>query len=102
VTAFPAGLLLLGYLAASIIPGDPDAAWVQIGSILPPFAPLMMPMRVATGGVPAGEMALALVLTMAAAIAAIAYGARVYRGGITRTGPRLSLREALHPRVSGR
>jgi ABC-2 type transport system permease protein len=102
VTAFPAGLLLLGYLATAVIPGDPDAAWVQIGSILPPFAPVMMPMRVATGGVPAGEMALALVLTVAAAIGAIAYGSRVYRGGITRTGPRLSLREALHPRVSGR
>jgi ABC-2 type transport system permease protein len=69
---------------------------------LPPFAPVMMPMRVAAGGVPAGEMVLALVLTIAAAIGAIAYGARVYRGGITRIGPRMSLREALRPRVSGR
>jgi ABC-2 type transport system permease protein len=102
VTAFPAGLLLLGYLATTVIPGDPEAVWVQVGSILPPFAPMMMPMRVATGGVPAPEMALALVLTVAAAVGAIAYGARVYRGGITRTGPRLSLREALRPRVSGR
>lgn len=102
VTAFPAALLLLGYLAATVIPGDPEATWVQVGSILPPFAPVMMPMRVATGGVPAGEMALALVLTVATAIGAIALGARVYRGGITRTGPRMSLREALRPRLSGR
>ena len=102
VTAFPAMLLLLGYLAATVIPGDPEALWVQVGSILPPFAPVMMPMRVATGGVPPEQMALALVLTVAAAIGAIGLGARVYRGGITRTGPRLSLREALRPRLSAR
>jgi ABC-2 type transport system permease protein len=102
VTAFPAMLLLLGYLATTVIPSDPEAVWVQVLSILPPFAPVMMPMRVATGGVPPEQMALALVLTVAAAAAAIALGARVYRGGITRTGPRLSLREALRPRVSGR
>ena len=93
VTAFPAMLLLVGYVAATVIPSDPEAAWVQVLSVLPPFAPVMMPMRVATGGVPPAQMALAL-LTAAAAAGAIALGARVYRGGITRTGPRLSLREA--------
>ena len=95
VTGLPAALLLVGYLGATVVPGDPDATWVQVGSILPPFAPMMMPMRVAAGGVPAGQMALALVLTLATAVAAIWFGARVYRGGITRTGARLTLREAL-------
>jgi len=95
VTGLPAALLLVGYLGATVVPGDPDATWVQVGSILPPFAPMMMPMRVAAGGVPAEQMALALALTLATAVAAVWFGARVYRGGITRTGARLSLREAL-------
>jgi ABC-2 type transport system permease protein len=98
VTALPAALLLVGYLGASVVVGDPDATWVQIGSILPPFAPMMMPMRVAVGGVPAAQMALALILTLGTAVASIAIGARVYRGGITRTGARTSLREALRTR----
>lgn len=95
VTAIPAGLLLLGYLGSTFLPGDPDATWVQVGSILPPFAPMMMPMRVAAGGVPAAEMALALALAAATAVAATLFGARVYRAGITRTGPRVRLRDAL-------
>ena len=99
VTALPATLLLAGYLGATVVPGDPDGTWVTIASILPPFAPMMMPMRVAAGGVPAGQMALALALTLGTAVASIAFGARVYRGGITRTGARTSLRDAL--RVHG-
>lgn len=95
VTGLPAALLLVGYLGATFIPGDPDSGVFVLGSILPPFAPMMMPMRVAAGGVPAGEMALALILTAAAAAGAVWFGARVYRGGIVRTGARTKLRDAL-------
>jgi ABC-2 type transport system permease protein len=95
VTGLPAALLLVGYLGATFIPADPDAGLVVFGSILPPFAPMMMPMRVATGGVPPAQMALALALTVAAAAAAVWFGARVYRGGIVRTGARTKLRDAL-------
>lgn len=95
VTGLPAALLLVGYLGATVVPGDPDAGWIQLGSILPPFAPMMMPMRVAAGGVPPAQMALALGLTAASAVAAVWFGARVYRGGIVRTGARTRLRDAL-------
>jgi ABC-2 type transport system permease protein len=56
---------------------------------------MMMPMRVAAGGVPPAQMALALVLTAACADAAVGFGAHVYRGGIVRTGARTKLRDAL-------
>jgi ABC-2 type transport system permease protein len=95
VTALPATLLVVGYIGTTIVPGDPDAQWIVVGSILPPFAPMMMPMRVAAGGVPTGEMLLALALTVASAAAAIWFGARVYRGGIVRTGARTKVGEAL-------
>jgi hypothetical protein len=57
VTGLPAALLLVGYLGATFVPGDPESGMVVLGSILPPFAPMMMPMRVAAGGVPAGQLA---------------------------------------------
>jgi ABC-2 type transport system permease protein len=93
-------LLLVGYLGAAFAPGDPDAVWVQIGSWLPPFAPMMMPLRVAAGTVGWGEVVLALLLTLVASAGLIALGARVYRTGMTRGGPRIAFREAVRQAVS--
>lgn len=95
VTAPLAILLLVGYLGAAFGAGDPEGALVRLMSLLPPFAPMVMPLRMATGTVGVGEVALALVLTLALAAAVLWFGARVYRGGITRTGARISLRQAL-------
>jgi ABC-2 type transport system permease protein len=98
VTSPLAILLLVGYLCGTFAAADPDAGWVQALSLLPPLAPMMMPVRVATDSVGAGEMLLALALALAASAALVAFGARVYRTGITRSGPRVSLREALAAR----
>ena len=56
---------------------------------------MMMPMRVAAGGVPAGQMALALRPDAATAVARSRSAPGSTAGGITRTGARLKLREAL-------
>jgi ABC-2 type transport system permease protein len=98
VTAPLALLLLAGYLLGTFAAAEPEAGWVTPVSLLPPFAPMMMPVRVATDSVGAGELLLALALTLAAAAALVAFGARVYRAGITRSGPRVPLREALAAR----
>ena len=49
--------------------------WVRPLSLLPPFAPMMMPMRVAGDAVPTGEVLGALVITLAAAAVLIVLGA---------------------------
>ena len=95
VTSPLAILLLVGYLCGTFAAAEPDAGSVQVLSLLPPLAPMMMPVRVATDSVGVGEMLLALALALAASAALVAFGARVYRTGITRSGPRVSLREAL-------
>jgi ABC-2 type transport system permease protein len=97
-TAPLAILLVTGYLASTFSVGDLDAWWVGLLSVLPPFAPMMMPMRLAGDAVSTGEVLLALAVTLVAAAGLIALGARVYRAGITRTGPRVRLREALAAR----
>ena len=94
-TAPLAMLLLVGYLGSTFAVGDLEAWWVRPLSLLPPFAPMMMPMRIAGDAVSAGEVVAALAVTLVAAAGLIALGARVYRAGITRTGPRIRLREAL-------
>ena len=94
-TAPLALLLVCGYLGSTFSVGDPDAWWVAPLSLLPPFSPMMMPMRIAADAVSTGEILAALALTLAAAVVLIMLGARVYRAGITRTGPRVRLREAL-------
>lgn len=94
-TAPLAMLLLAGYLGATLGVGDLDATWVRALSVLPPLAPMMMPMRIAGDAVSTGEVLAVLAVTLVAAVALIALGARVYRAGITRTGPRIRLREAL-------
>ncbi len=96
VTAPLALLLLAGYLAAAVFgAGDPEGTLIQVLSFIPPFAPLVMPLRIATDTVSAGAVAVSLALTLATAAAVLAFGARVYRGGITRTGARTSVRQAL-------
>ena len=95
VTAPLAMLLLAGYLSAAFAAAEPDGTLATVLSLLPPLAPLVMPVRIAAGAVGAGEIAIPLVLTLALAAALLALGARVYREGITRTGARISLREAL-------
>jgi ABC-2 type transport system permease protein len=94
-TAPLALLLVCGYLASNFSAGDLESWWVRPLSLLPPFAPMMMPMRIAGDAVSTGEVLAALALTLASAAVLIALGARVYRTGITRTGPRIRLREAL-------
>jgi hypothetical protein len=78
-TAPLALLLVCGYLGSTFAAADLEAWWVRPLSLLPPFAPMMMPMRVAGDAVPTGEVLGALVLTHAAAAVLIVLGARLPR-----------------------
>ncbi len=95
VTAPLAMLLLAGYLSAAYTASDPGGSLATALSLIPPLSPLVMPVRIAAGTAGAGEVALALVLTLALAAAILVVGARVYRTGITHTGARTSLAQAL-------
>jgi ABC-2 type transport system permease protein len=77
-TAPLALLLVCGYLASNFSVGDLESWWVRPLSLLPPFAPMMMPMRIAGDAVSTGEVLAALALTLASAAVLIALGARVY------------------------
>jgi ABC-2 type transport system permease protein len=89
-------VVIVGYIVAvSVVPADPNGLAATILSIFPPTAPLAMPVRWATGTVPAWQLELAFVLTALTALGVIRAASGVYRRAITRTGHRLRWREVL-------
>ncbi len=88
--------VIAGYvLGISILPGDPGNQLVSVLSVIPLFAPTLMPMRLSMGGVPGWEATLALVLALAMIPALAALSGRIYRNAVIHIGARVSLRRAL-------
>ncbi|SDO83737.1 ABC transporter permease [Lentzea jiangxiensis] len=87
IVAFVAGI--------NLMIGSPTGATVTVLSLLPPFAPILMPGRMALGVAPAWQVLLAVVLALAAIAAITWLGGKVYANAVLRTGARVKLREAL-------
>ncbi|HEV3361598.1 MAG TPA: ABC transporter permease [Pseudonocardiaceae bacterium] len=79
----------------SLVPSDPNNPVALIMSLIPMFAPTLMPMRIAMGVVPFWQYGLAVVLTIALIPALLWLAGRIYRNGVLRTGARVKLSEAL-------
>ena len=93
--AGPVIALLAGiYIAAVAAVANPAAGWVTLLSFLPPTAPILMPLRASLVNVPAWQVIIAMIFTLAAIYGLFRIGARLYRNAILHTGARLHLREA--------
>ncbi len=93
----PANAVLIGsyLLAVTVTVQDPNS-WVSTAaSLFPLSAPVVMPLRWASGLVPGWQLAAAMVLTAAAAGWLALAAARVYARGLARSGRRVGLREVL-------
>lgn len=80
--------LLIGMLVSLNAVQNPDATMVVVCSLIPLTSPLVMPVRVAMGGVPILQLILSVALLFATALAVIWVGAKIYRIGILATGTR--------------
>jgi ABC-2 type transport system permease protein len=74
---------------------DPADRVTAVLSVLPPFAPVLMPGRMAIGVAPAWQILLAVLLVLAAIAALTWFGGRIYAGAVLRTGARVRIRDAL-------
>jgi ABC-2 type transport system permease protein len=83
------------YVTMFLVPNDPDSTLVRVLSQVPFFAPFMMPVRDAFGGLAAWEMPLAIVLCAITIPVLVWLAARVYQRGVLHTGGRMKLAEAL-------
>lgn len=93
----PANVVLIGsyLLAVTVTVTDPNS-WASVSaSLFPLSAPLVMPVRWASGLVPGWQLVLALVLTVAAAVWLARFAAQIYARGLAQPGRRVSLREVL-------
>ncbi|TQM81376.1 ABC-2 type transport system permease protein [Saccharothrix saharensis] len=82
-------------LGINLLLADPTGTAVTVLSLLPPFAPILMPGRMALGLAPTWQVLLAVVLALLAIAAITWLGGRVYANAVLRTGARVRLREAL-------
>jgi ABC-2 type transport system permease protein len=94
VTA-PLTVLVLGsYLAFFWVIANPTSTGAVVLSVLPPFAPILMPARMATGDATAWQTAVAVVLTAGTIAALNVLAARIYANSVLRLGSRVSLKQA--------
>jgi len=88
-------VVLVGWIAGfNLLLSSPRSPALVVLSLIPPWTPLVMPARIALGGVPVWQVALAFALTLAFTAGVLVLGGRIYARSVLRTGARVSLREA--------
>ena len=96
----PLSMLIVGtYLAFFWVEANPDNP-IGIGlSMLPPFAPILMPARIATGDAQLWQVVVAAVLAIASIAGLNALAARIYSNSVLRIGTRVPLVQAWRGRA---
>jgi ABC-2 type transport system permease protein len=87
--------LTVAYVLMFAFGANPGGTPARILSVLPPFAPLLMPLRIATGSASVLEIAVAAVLLVAAVVLMLRLAGRIYAHTLLHRGSRLHWREAL-------
>jgi ABC-2 type transport system permease protein len=88
--------VILGYvIGISVLPSQPDSPLAEVMSVIPVFAPTLMPMRLAMGGVPVWEAAVSVGLVLALIPALVWLSGRIYANAVMRSGAKVKLRDAL-------
>ena len=87
-------LILVSFFLSFAVSNHPDGTLAHVTAFIPMTAPLTMPGRIVTGDAAAWEVVASFAITLAAAAALIPLAARIYEGGVLRTGSAVKLREA--------
>ena len=91
----PISMLVVGtYLAFFWVTANPTNLLAQALSVIPPFALVLMPARIATGDAELWQVLVSLVLTVAAIGGLLVLAARIYSNSVLRIGTRVRLAQA--------
>ena len=90
----PVLLIIPGFFIGQLATDDPDALIAKIGSLIPLWAPMVMPIRAAVGNVPLWEIALSVGLIVVSIYGLVKLGGRIYAGAILKIGSKVKLRDA--------
>ncbi|SNR57110.1 ABC-2 type transport system permease protein [Haloechinothrix alba] len=91
-------ILVLGFVVGiNVTMADPGGTTAAVMSLVPFFAPMLMPGRIAASDVTGWEIALAAGLTVLMILVLTWLGGKIYRNAVLHMGSRLKLAEALRP-----
>ena len=90
IQVFAIGSYLLAYVALV----NPSSPLITVVSVLPPFAPILMAVRISGGDVPAWQVGLAVALIVAAIAGLVWLAGRVYANSAMRMGSRVRFMDA--------
>ena len=86
--------LVAAYIIAVASFGSPGNLALTIGSFVPFTSPVLLPIRNATGEMPAWQVVVALAILAASIVVMLQLAGRIYRYSLLRIGGRVSWREA--------
>lgn len=88
-------IAMISYFVAILgVVDDPDGTVARVATFLPPSAPMVVPLRAAFDAIPAWEIVVSIVITLAAIYGLFVIGGRVYAGAALQTTGRMKLRDA--------
>jgi len=87
--------LIVGYVAVYVSIGNLSGPLATVLSLLPPFAPTLMSVRMAGSDVPAWQVGLAVGLILVSIGGLIRLAGRIYSNSVLRLGAPVRLRDAL-------
>lgn len=93
VTPISTVIIVAFVVGINLLIQDPSGTAVTVLSLLPPFAPILMPGRMAIGVAPLWQVLLAVFLALVAVAAITWLGGKIYSNAVLRTGSRVKLRE---------
>ena len=98
----PVSLIATGAYVFSLLVAldDPSGTAARVASLIPPVAPMVVPLRVALGAIEPWEIVLSVAIMVLAIWLLFVIGGRVYSGAVLQIGGRIKLRDAW--RASGR
>ncbi|ROS78693.1 ABC transporter permease [Cellulomonas sp. PhB143] len=95
IAPFTALMMIPYIIGVSVAPWSPDSPLVAWISYLPFCGPLLMPIRMAVGGVETWEVVLSLGLSIVAIPVLVWLSSRIYSNAVLRMGARIKVRDAL-------
>lgn len=88
-------LVVVPFVVGFNVIDNPTSPLAVVLSLVPFFAPILMPLLVSLGAAAAWQVAVAVVLTIGAIVVLGLLGGRIYTNSVLRTGGRVKLRDAL-------
>jgi ABC-2 type transport system permease protein len=90
----PVLMIIPGFFFGQVATESPDTLMAKIGSLVPLWSPMVMPVRSAVSEVPLWEVGLAVLFLILGIYGLVRFGGRIYTGAILKIGSKVRLREA--------